>query len=135
IEVFRQGPVVGIDDVLGSYRRHGGNVTASGDTIARSIEDQLIVLAIVAARYPELARHVRRRTAAVHLMAAREAVARRDARGAGGRLRSARLAGGTVATGRAGASLTAGMVRRMRARRRPIRTAGSPAGRPSGGRR
>jgi glycosyltransferase involved in cell wall biosynthesis len=117
IEVFRQGPVVGIDDVLGSYRRHGGNVTASADTIARSVEDQLIVLAIVAARYPELARHVRRRTAAVHLMAAREAVAQRDAREAGRRLRSARLAGGTIATGRAGASLAAGMVRRMRARR------------------
>jgi glycosyltransferase involved in cell wall biosynthesis len=117
IEVFRRGPVVGIDEVLGSYRRHGGNVTLSPDTLARSIEDQLIVLAIIAARYPELAPRVKRRTAAVHLIAARDALARRRGREAARRISAARLAGGTVGAGMAGAHLAVGMVQRMRARR------------------
>ncbi len=116
IEVFRSGPVVAVDEVLGSYRRHGGNVTLEPDTLARSIEDQLIVLAIVAARYPELAGRVKRRTAAVHLMAAREAVARRRWPDASRRVRAAWLAGGTVRTGLAGAGLAAGMVQRRRVR-------------------
>lgn len=116
IEVFRRGPVVAVDEVLGSYRRHGGNVTLEADTLARSVEDQLIVLAIVAARYPELAGRAKRRTAAVHLMAAREAVARRRWREAGRRMRAAQLAGGVARTGLAGGGLAAGMVRRRRAR-------------------
>jgi len=117
IEVFRNGPVVAVDEVLGSYRRHGGNVTLEADTLARSVEDQLIVLAIVAARYPELAGHVKRRTAAVHLIAARDAMARRNWPEVRQRLRAARMAGGAVRSGLAGSALAAGTVQRRRARR------------------
>ena len=117
VEVFRNGPVVAVDEVLGSYRRHGGNVTLEADTIARSVEDQLIVLAIIAARYPELAGRVKRRTAAVHLIAARDAVGRRRWPEAGRRLRAALVAGGAVRSTLAGSGLAVGMLQRRRARR------------------
>ena len=117
IEVFRQGPVVGVDEVLGSYRRHGGNVTDAADSIGRQLEDQLIVMAIVAARYPELAPLVRRRTASLHLIGARSAVAGRRWAEAAQRGRAALGVGGLLHTSRAGAALAAGSARRIRARR------------------
>lgn len=117
IEVFRQGPVVAVDDVLGSYRRHGGNVTAAPETIARQLEDQLVIMGIVSARYPELAPLVKRRTASLQLIGARDAASRRAWREVGHRARAALLAGGVVRTGIAGVTLGAGMVRRRRARR------------------
>ena len=61
IELFRRGPIVGLDDVLARYRRHQRNATSqTSDTL----EDALVVLALADARYPELHRMIRQRRAA-----------------------------------------------------------------------
>jgi glycosyltransferase involved in cell wall biosynthesis len=63
IELFRRGPVVGLDDMLARYRRHEGNVTSQ---VSDTLEDALVVLAVADARYPELHRLIRlRRVAAI----------------------------------------------------------------------
>ena len=61
IELFRRGPVVGLDDVLARYRRHQSNATSQ---LSDVLEDALVVLAIADARYPELRRLIRVRRAA-----------------------------------------------------------------------
>jgi glycosyltransferase involved in cell wall biosynthesis len=63
IELFRRGPIVGLDDVLARYRRHGRNVTSQ---VSDTLEDALVVLAVADARYPDLRRLIRlRRVAAI----------------------------------------------------------------------
>jgi len=63
IELFRRGPVVGLDDMLARYRRHQGNATSQ---VSDTLEDALVVLAVADARYPELHRLIRlRRVAAI----------------------------------------------------------------------
>ncbi len=54
IEVFRNGPLLAINEVLVRYRRHAANVT--GTTQARDLflEYELMMYGIVDARYPEL---------------------------------------------------------------------------------
>jgi glycosyltransferase involved in cell wall biosynthesis len=54
VETFRNGKCIVIDDVLARYRRHPNNVTGSIDAREHSLEDTLVALAIVEARYPEL---------------------------------------------------------------------------------
>lgn len=61
IETFRHGPIMALNKVLGLYRRHAKNVTSSNDLLARSLEESLIVLGIVQARYPQLSSLVRKR--------------------------------------------------------------------------
>jgi hypothetical protein len=69
IELFRRGPIVGLDDVLARYRRHQRNATS--ETVD-TLEDALVVLAVADARYPELHRLIRlRRVAAVYGEASR----------------------------------------------------------------
>jgi glycosyltransferase involved in cell wall biosynthesis len=78
VELLRRGPILGSDEVLVRYRRHEGNITASAQTRMRILEEGLIALAVVEARYPELHRLVRRRAAAFGLAAVRESVSDRD---------------------------------------------------------
>jgi glycosyltransferase involved in cell wall biosynthesis len=60
IEVFRNGPLLAIDEVLVRYRRHGANVTASKNARDLFLEYELMMYGIVDARYPELRSIVRR---------------------------------------------------------------------------
>jgi hypothetical protein len=77
IEVFRHGRCIAIDDVLVRYRRHGDNFTTRADQSGTSFEEGLITMAIVTARYPELARRARVVSAAIMLgQARRRALAR-----------------------------------------------------------
>jgi len=63
IELFRRGPIVGLDDVLARYRRHRHNATSQ---VSDTLEDALVVLALADARYPDLHRLIRtRRVAAI----------------------------------------------------------------------
>jgi hypothetical protein len=63
IELFRRGPIVGLDDVLARYRRHQRNATSQ---TSDALEDALVVLAVADARYPDLHRLIRlRRVAAI----------------------------------------------------------------------
>jgi glycosyltransferase involved in cell wall biosynthesis len=63
IELFRRGPIVGLDDVLARYRRHRHNATSE---VSDTLEDALVVLALADARYPDLHRLIRtRRVAAI----------------------------------------------------------------------
>lgn len=61
IELFRNGRIVGLDDVLARYRRHQRNATSQ---TSDALEDALVVLALADARYPELHRLIRRRRVA-----------------------------------------------------------------------
>jgi glycosyltransferase involved in cell wall biosynthesis len=63
IELFQRGAVVGLDDVLTRYRRHQSNATSR---VSDVLEDELVVLAVADARYPQLRRRIReRRSAAI----------------------------------------------------------------------
>jgi glycosyltransferase involved in cell wall biosynthesis len=62
IELFRRGPIVGLDDVLARYRRHQRNATSQSSD---ALEDALVVLAVAEARYPDLYRLIRLRRVAV----------------------------------------------------------------------
>lgn len=53
IEVFRRGRCLVLDDVFVDYRKHGAQMTV--DSAARGFEEGLMVLALVDARYPDLA--------------------------------------------------------------------------------
>lgn len=69
IEAMSSGGRIGyIDEVLGRYRRHGNNVTATRHNLARTenVEDHIITCAIVASRYPGLTREAMYRCA--HLL-------------------------------------------------------------------
>jgi len=61
IEVFRQGRCAVIQEMLGKYRRHGKNITDSPKIKEAAFEENLMLLGIVQARYPELGRLVRKR--------------------------------------------------------------------------
>lgn len=61
IELFRNGTIAGVDDVLARYRRHKRNATSQ---TWDALEDALVVLALADARYPELNRLIRRRRVA-----------------------------------------------------------------------
>lgn len=118
IELLRKGPVVGLQDALVRYRRHAGSMTAQPRTLEERLEEGLIAMAIVTARFPELQRMARRRSTGFLLA---EAVA--SARRGQGR-RAARL--GVAAVGQTGPDgalrealrLAAVRLRRERARRR-----------------
>ena len=117
VELLRHGTVIGMQDVLVRYRRHGANITADAGTRARVLEEGLIALAVVDARYPELHGLVRQRAAAFHMAAAWELAAGHHWRQAGARTRVALAAGGPVSTVRVGRRL-------LRARRQ--RGGGTP---------
>lgn len=78
IEVFRQGRCVVINETLAKYRRHDRNITADPGTKARALEETLIVLGIVDARYPELHSFVKKRRLSVFLTEAVKSYAQGD---------------------------------------------------------
>ncbi len=77
VAVLSQGPCVPINEVLGRYRRHGGNVTSSPELRQSALEEVLMALAIIQARHPELTRLIRRQRASQLLTAALGAGSRR----------------------------------------------------------
>jgi glycosyltransferase involved in cell wall biosynthesis len=115
IELLRHGSIVGLQDVLVRYRRHGANMTADPSNKARILEEGLIVLAIVDARYPELHRLVRRRAAGLHFSAARDAAVRRQPRLVARHLAVALAEGGAIRTPVLAARLLVALARRGRA--------------------
>jgi len=59
IEVFRSGRCVALDEVLVRYRRHGANLTKEAARRGIVFEEALMAMAVVEARYPELAGKVK----------------------------------------------------------------------------
>jgi hypothetical protein len=98
IELQRHGPVIAVQDVLVRYRRHAGNITSARATHERTLEEGLMTMAIVQARYPELAKLAHERSAAFFLAAARQA--KGDRRLMVRYLRSALREGGLIGTTR-----------------------------------
>jgi glycosyltransferase involved in cell wall biosynthesis len=107
IEVFRHGRCVALDDVLVRYRRHGDNFTTRADASGASYEEGMMAMALVTARYPELARRARTMQAAIMLGQARRRARARRWREAG-RYGAAALGAGGV-TGAVG--VTAALAR------------------------
>jgi glycosyltransferase involved in cell wall biosynthesis len=83
IEVFRAGRCIAIDDVLVRYRRHADNFTTRAELSGAALEEGLMTMAIVTARYPELARRARTMSTAILLGEARRRATRRAWREAG----------------------------------------------------
>ena len=111
IEVFRRGRCIALDDVLVRYRRHSDNFTTRAGASGVSYEEGLMTMAIVIARYPELARRARTMSAAIILGSTRRRVAERQWREALLEAKAAAGAGGirgilgvATAIGRARAS-------------------------------
>jgi glycosyltransferase involved in cell wall biosynthesis len=102
IGLFRRGRLVGLDDVLARYRRHERNATSE---TSDALEDQLVVLGIAEARYPELHRLVRRRRAAALFGEASRAVRSGDRRRALRCVAAGVGIGGPVGSVRVGARL------------------------------
>jgi hypothetical protein len=98
IELLRSGPMIALQDVLVRYRRHGGNITADPATDARVLEEGLLSMAVVLARYPELSRLARRRMAAFLLAGARRSYGEGDRREATRYLGAALRQGGPIGT-------------------------------------
>lgn len=82
VEVFRQGKCVPLNEVLGRYRRHEGNTTASPGLRATGHEEMLIALAIIEGRYPELYRYVKKKRKLMYLSLAVKVFREGDLRGA-----------------------------------------------------
>jgi hypothetical protein len=61
VEVFKNGKLGYIDEVLGAYRVHAKNVTKSSDFQRLWLEEQLVAYAIITARYPELSNLIKAR--------------------------------------------------------------------------
>lgn len=100
IELFRDGRVLGLDDVLARYRRHERNATHH---TADSLEDAMIVLAVAEARYPELHRLIRRCRVGAEFVEASVRVRSGDRRAAARYIRAA------VGTGGLRTSLSVGL--------------------------
>ena len=93
IQLFRNGHVTGLDEVLARYRRHKRNATSQTHD---ALEDALVVLALAEARYPELHRLIRRRRIAAILGEASLRMRSGDTPGALRYIRSAVGSGGLL---------------------------------------
>ena len=78
IEVYRQGRCAVIQEVLGKYRRHSRNWTDSPGVKTAAYEENLLLLGIVQARYPELTRLARKRRLTLTMTEAVRAYSQRD---------------------------------------------------------
>ena len=78
IEIFVQGKCCAIDEVLGRYRRHDANATGSRALQDSSLEEMLILMGIVNARYPRFYPLTRRRTRNLYFAAANRSFAGGD---------------------------------------------------------
>lgn len=70
IEVFRDGILLSINEILARYRRHSKNITGNQNARNLSAEYELMVYAILDARYPEMHSIVKRQRIACLLMEA-----------------------------------------------------------------
>jgi glycosyltransferase involved in cell wall biosynthesis len=114
IGVFRHGRCIAIDDVLVRYRRHGDNFTTRADESGASFEEGLMAMAIVTARYPELARRARMMSAAILLGQARRRAVAREWRAAAHYGSAARGAGGVAGMFGVALALARSSLRRVR---------------------
>jgi glycosyltransferase involved in cell wall biosynthesis len=94
IEVFRNGRCVALNDPLVRYRRHSDNFTTRAEASGAALEEGLMTMAIVTARYPELQRRARTMSAAILLGQARRRLSRREWRAGGAYAAAAAGAGG-----------------------------------------
>lgn len=117
IEVLRGGSCLALDEVLVRYRRHGDNFTARAEQSGTSLEEGLMTMAIVLARYPELEREARKMSAAILLGRARASASKRKLASARHYAAAAWGTGGSVAFAAIAADLT--RARRRRQRDRP----------------
>jgi glycosyltransferase involved in cell wall biosynthesis len=67
VDVLMKGNLGFIDEVLGTYRIHGDNVTSSEDAKKIGFEDALIAFSIITSRYPELIKLVKKRKEATYI--------------------------------------------------------------------
>lgn len=67
VEVLMKGDMGFIDEVLGTYRIHGNNVTVSEDALKFGFEDALIAFSIIISKYPELRGVVKKRKEATYM--------------------------------------------------------------------
>lgn len=67
VEIFKNGNLGYIDEVLGAYRRHDKNMTKASEFQRTWLEEQLVALAIITARYPELSKLVKVRRTQVYV--------------------------------------------------------------------
>jgi glycosyltransferase involved in cell wall biosynthesis len=117
VETFRSGPIVPLDDVLGRYRRHAGNVTDTAAMRDALLEEGLMAVAMATARWPEFAHLARKRRAGL-LMARALADARAgQCARAGSYLRAAAVDGGPAAMASAVAAQARVRAGRFRHRR------------------
>lgn len=119
IEVLRRGRIVAIDEALTRYRRHTANVTDSSALSESALEEQLLVLAIVRARYPELHRLALDRTTGFLLVEAKRC------REAGDRRRALHVLGNALREGGVMRLVRIGL-RMSRLRRRRRATGAAP---------
>ncbi len=111
IEVFRHGRCVALDDVLVRYRRHADNFTTRAGASGVAYEEGLMAMAIVTARYPELARRARAMSAAIMLGQARRSAAERQWGAASAYGRAAIGAGGLAGVARIAAAMSRSRLR------------------------
>jgi hypothetical protein len=95
IEVFRHGKCMVLDDVYVDYRRHGAQMTVN--SARKGFEEGMMVMALVDARYPELASLTRTMRAALLYGEARRRLQSGDRQGSISFARSAIRAGGLFA--------------------------------------
>jgi len=67
VDILMKGNLGYIDEVLGTYRIHGNNVTASEEAKIMGFEDALIAFSIILSRYPELYKLVKQRKVATYV--------------------------------------------------------------------
>lgn len=67
VDILMKGNLGFIDEVLGTYRIHGNNITTSEEAKMMGFEDALIAFSIVLSRYPELYKLVKQRKVATYL--------------------------------------------------------------------
>jgi len=67
VDILMKGNLGYIDEVLGTYRVHGNNVTSSEEAKVMGFEDALIAFSIVLSKYPELYKLVKQRKVATYL--------------------------------------------------------------------
>lgn len=70
IEVFRQGKCAVLNEVLGKYRRHDSNITLNAQMKRNGLEEAMVVLGIIEARYPELVHLTKKRRTVLYFAAA-----------------------------------------------------------------
>jgi hypothetical protein len=61
-----QGNIGYSDEILGTYRIHGNNITSSEDAQNMAFEDSLIAFSIIISKYPELVNLVKKRKVAIY---------------------------------------------------------------------